>query len=94
MQLENTAGITRRCSLSLMAWQCASYHGVRELIIVESTMRNTNYMDNQDHNLLGSIENILVDAKIAFIFHHKKAPTPTACIVVTCLGEHGGQMIQ
>lgn len=35
MEPENSAGVTRRCSVSLMVWKCVSYHGVAELVIVE-----------------------------------------------------------
>jgi len=40
-----------RCSFSLMQWGCVSYQGVGELIIVDGTMKSTDYIDIMDQNL-------------------------------------------
>lgn len=94
MEPENIAGVTRRCSVSLMVWGCVSYHGVGELVIVDGTMKSTDYIDILDHNLLDSVENMFGDAMIPFIFQHDNAPVHTARNVQTWLDEHDVQVIQ
>ena len=87
MEPENIAGVTRRCSVSLMVWGCVSYHGVGELVIVDGTMKNTDYIDILDHNLLDSVQNMFGEAMIPFIFQYDNEPMHTARNVQTWLDE-------
>ena len=70
MEPKNSPIVTRRSSVSLMIWGCVSYHGVGELVIMDSTMKSTDYIDSRDQNLLDSVENKFRDAVILFIFQH------------------------
>ena len=63
MEPENITGFN---IASLMVWGCVSYHGVGELVIIDGTMKHTDYI--LDHNLLDSVENIFRDVMIPFIF--------------------------
>ena len=51
-----------------MVWGCVSYHGVGELVNMDGTMKSTDYTDILDHNLQDSVENMVGDAMIPFIF--------------------------
>jgi len=76
-----------------MAWGCVSYHGVCELVIVDSTLKSTDYIDILDHNLLDSVENMFGDVMIPFIFQYHNAPVYIARNVQTLLDEHDAQVI-
>ena len=58
MDPENIAGFTRRCFVSLMVWGCVSCHRVNELVIVDDTMKSTEYIYILDHNLLDSVDSM------------------------------------
>ena len=94
MEPENIVGVTRRCSVSSMAWRFVSYHGVGELVIVDGTMKSADYIQIPNHNLLDSVENMFGDAMIPFMFQHDSAPVHTARNVQTWLVEHDVQVIQ
>ena len=72
-----------------MVWGCFSYHGVGKLVIVNGTVKSTDYIDNLDHNLL----NLFGDAMILFIFHHDNALVHTARYVHTGLDYNDVQVM-
>ena len=51
-----------------MVGGCVSYYGVAELIILDGTMKSTDYIDILDHNFLDPVGIIFVDVMIPFIF--------------------------
>ena len=75
--------IYQKISISLIVRGCVSYHRVGELIIVDGTMKGTDYIDIRCHNLLDSVGNIFGDTMIPFIFQHGNAPAHTARQVQT-----------
>ena len=44
MEPENIAGFTRRCSVSLMVEGCVSYYRVGELIILDGSNKDADYI--------------------------------------------------
>ena len=68
-----------------MVWGCASYRGVSELVIVDGTMKSTDYIDILDHYLLDSVENMFRDPMIQILYQHENAPEHIAHSVQTWL---------
>jgi len=93
MEPENIAGFTRRCFVSLMVWGCVSYHRVSELVIVDDTMKSTDYNDIMDHDLPDSVDTMFGEAMIPFIFQHDTAPVHISFTVQTLLDEYCVQVI-
>jgi hypothetical protein len=61
---------------------------IGELVVVDGTMKSTDYIDIRDRNLLYWVANIIGDVTIPFIFQHDNGPVHTARNVQTWLDQH------
>ncbi len=74
MEPGNIAQVRRQGSSSVMVWGCITYVGVGELVVVDGNLNAVGYIEVLEQNLLQSIENILGDRNMPFLFQHDNAP--------------------
>ena len=71
-----------------MAWGYVSYHGVSESVVVEGTLKCTDYIDILGHNLLDSTENMFGDAVLPFLSQHDNTQCVCVCVHVCIICQY------
>jgi len=56
---------------------CALYHGVGKLVMVDGTMKSTDYIDILDHYILDCVQNMFGYPIIPFRFQQGNVPVDT-----------------
>lgn len=94
MAPENVAQVQRQGSSSVMVWGCISFHGVGQLVVVDGNLNSEGYIGILQEHLWQSVENMLGDRNMPFIFQHDNAPVHTARNVQAWLDEEDVQVMQ